>query len=230
MPDGSILFSDIANGTINQIAHDGKVTTLLRGLDEPEGIVVLPDGALIVAEQGKNRLVHFRPNTGQPVTPWLQLENKTGNAGVDGIVRDSASGDIIVPDSPNGRVLRVSADAKSVRVIATGLLRPTGVAIDRDGSLIVADENANAVLHIRADGRFESLGHFATPDDVVVDAVGNIFVTSLGDDSIRMIDARDGTVRLVASIRNPQGIILDVSGNLVVAEAGLNRIVRLTIH
>ncbi|MDE3092095.1 MAG: hypothetical protein KGJ80_22195, partial [Chloroflexota bacterium] len=56
MPDGSILFSDVGNGTINQIARDGKVVTLLRGLDAPEGIVVLPDGALIVAEQNKNRL------------------------------------------------------------------------------------------------------------------------------------------------------------------------------
>jgi sugar lactone lactonase YvrE len=230
MPDGTILFSDIGNGTIDQMGADGKVTTLLRVLDEPEGIVVLPDGALIVAEQGKNRLVHFRPNSNQPATTWLQLENKTGNAGVDGIVRDAATGDIIVPDSPNGRVLRVSADAKSTRVIATGLMRPTGAAIDRDGSLIVVDENANAVLHIRADGRSELLGHFATPDDVVVDAMGNIFVASLGDDSIRMIDAHDGTVRLIAHIRNPQGIILDASGNLVVAEAGLNRIVRLAIH
>ena len=139
-------------------------------------------------------------------------------------------GTIIVPDSPNGRVLRVSADAKSTRVLATGLLRPTAAAIDPDGSLIVADELANAVLHIRADGHFESLGHFATPDDVVVDAVGNIFVASLGDNSIRMIDARDGAIRLIASIRTPQGIIVDTSGNLVVTEASLNRIVRLTIR
>jgi streptogramin lyase len=230
MPDGTILFSDIGNGTINQIGADGKVTTILRGLDEPEGVVALQDGALIVVEQGKNRLVHFRLNTGQPVTTWLQLENKTGNAGADGIVRDAATGDIIIPDSPNGRVLRVSADAKNIRVLVTGLLRPTGAAIDRDGSLIVADENANTVQHVRANGHFESLGHFATPDDVVVDGAGNIFVASLGDDSIRMIDAHDGAVRLVANIRDPQGIVVEADGNLVVAEYGLNRIVRLAIH
>ena len=236
MPDGSILFSDVGNGTINQIARDGKVTTLLRGLDEPEGIVVLPDGALIVAEQNKNRLLHFRPNAGQPATTWLTLENKTGKPGVDGILRDPATGDLIVPDSPNGRVLRVSADAKSVRVIATGLVRPTGAAIERDGSILVADEYGNAVLRLRADGRAESLGHFTTPDDVAIDAAGNIFVASLGDNSIRMtkvtsvIDARDGAVRLIANVRNPQGIIFDTEGNLVVAETGLNQIVRLRIR
>ncbi len=230
MPDGTILFSDVGNGTINQIAADGKVMTLLSGLDEPEGIVVLPDGALIIAEQKKNRLLHFRPNSGQPATTWLELENKTGKPGVDGIVRDPATGDIIVPDSPNGRVLRVSADAKSIRVIATGLVRPTGAAIERDGSIIVADENGNAVLHVRADGRFESLGHFAMPDDVAIDSAGNIFVASLGDNSVRVIDAHDGAVRLIATIQNPQGILVDAGGNLVVAEFGRNRIVRIKIR
>jgi sugar lactone lactonase YvrE len=244
MPDGSILFSDIGNGTINQIARDGKVTTLLRGLNEPEGIVVLPAsrGALVIAEQDKNRLLLFRPGSGQPATTWLALENKTGNAGVDGIARDPATGDLIVPDSPNGRVLRVtkvtsvSADAKNVRVIATGLTRPTGAAVARDGSVIVADEYGNAVVRLTVDGRAESLGHFVTPDDVAIDADGNIFVASLGDDSVRMIKvtsvigATGGAARLIANVRDPQGLIVDADGNLVVAEAGLNRIVRLKIR
>ncbi len=160
----------------------------------------------------------------------MELENKTGKPGVDGIVRDPATGDIIVPDSPNGRVLRVGADAKSVHVIATGLVRPAGAAIERDGSIIVADENGNAVLHVRADGRFESLGHFATPDDIAIDSAGNIFVASLGDNGIRVIDAHDGAVRLVATIQNPQGILVDAEGNLVVAESGRNRIVRIKIR
>ncbi len=230
MPDGTILFSDIANGTINHIARDGKVTTLLRGLSEPEGIVVLPDGALVVAEQNRNRLVLFRPNSGPPATTWLQLENKTGKPGVDGIARDPATGDILVPDSPNGRVLRVSANAQSVRVIATGLVRPTGAAIEHDGGIVVADEYGNTVQRVRADGRVESLGHFATPDDVAIDAAGNIFVASLGDNSIRLIDAHTGAVRLIATLRNPQGIVVDADGNLIVAEEGLNRIVRLKIR
>ncbi len=60
-------------------SRDSRVATLLRDLEEPEGIVVLPDGALIVAEQDKNRLLHFRPGSGQPAKTWLALENKTAS-------------------------------------------------------------------------------------------------------------------------------------------------------
>lgn len=229
LPDGEILFSDVGNGTINRIALDGKVTTVVRGLVEPEGIVVLPDGSWIIAEQGKNRLVRFDPKSNQTVT-WLSLPNKTGKAGVDGIVRDAASGDIIVPDSPNGTVLRVSADGKSSRVIATGFARPTGADIERDGSIVVADENGGAVKRIRADGRIEKLGRFSTPDDAVVDSVGNIFVVSLGDNSVQRIDAQTGAITLIAHVQQPQGIVVDADENLIVTKASLNRILRIKIH
>jgi sugar lactone lactonase YvrE len=145
-------------------------------------------------------------------------------------VRDPGTGDIIIPDSPNGRVLRVGPDGKNVRVLAGGMVRPTGADVERDGSILVADEYGNAVKRIRANGPVESLGHFATPDDVVVDAQGNILVASLGDDSIRMIAARTGAVSLVVKARGPQGLILDRDGSLIVAESGLNRIVRVRLR
>ena len=230
MADGSILFTDVGNGTVNQIHPNGQVTTILRGLEEPEGIVVLPDGSLIIAEQKKNRLVHFRPNSGASPTLWLALENKTSSPGVDGLARDPGTGDVIIPDSPNGRVLRVGPDGKNVRVIATGMVRPTGADVERDGNILVADEYGNTVKRIRSNGRVESLGHFATPDDVVVDAQGNILVASLGDNSIRRIDARTGATSLVVQARGPQGLILDREGNLIVAESGLNRIVRVRLR
>lgn len=230
MPDGSILFSDIGNGTVNQIHPDGKVTTLVRGLLEPEGIVVMPDGSLIIAEQNKNRLVRFRPSSGQPFSVWLQLENKTNQAGVDGIARDPGTGDLIIPDSPNGRILRVNADGKNVRTIATGFVRPTGAAVDTDGSIIVADEFGDAVKRIGTDGRIQTLGKFSTPDDVVVDSAGRIYVASLGDDSLRMIDGQTGRTSLIATLRGPQGLALDQNGNLIATEPALNRIVRAQIH
>lgn len=231
-PNGTLYFSDTGKGTIEQLNPNGTASVVVSGLVEPEGIVILPDGNLIVVEQGKNRLLLVHP--GQPPAVWLALENKTGQAGVDNLIRDPKSGDLIIPDSPNGRILRVTME-KQVKVIATGFVRPTGVDVEGDGSLIVADEFGNTVKRVHADGRSESLGRFAEPDDVLVDRDGNIFVASLADNSIRRItrvgiSAAAGASALIATIYNPQGMVLDAEGNLIVAEPGLNRLVRLIIR
>src|SRR5579885_2274765 len=53
---GRLIWGDLARGTV--LAFDGRrVLTLASGLSVPEGIVPLPDGTLVVAEQGRDRLV-----------------------------------------------------------------------------------------------------------------------------------------------------------------------------
>ena len=115
--NGSIYISDVQDQTIKEYTQDGKLQTLLSGLSEPEGMVVLPDGSLLIAEQGKNCLVHYDPTT-KALTLFLALHNTTGQDGVDGIAYDSKTQTIIVPDSPNGTVLRVSLDGQTVSEVA----------------------------------------------------------------------------------------------------------------
>ncbi len=225
MPDGSILYSDESGDSVRRILPTGQVMTLVRGVEAPEGIVVLPDGSLLIAEQRRNRIVHFEP--GKPLTTWLSLRNSGGGLGVDGIARDSRNGDIIIPDSPNGRVLRVDAQGKNERVIASGLIRPTGAAVAPDGSLLIADETGDQVYRLLSGGRTESLGRFAMPDDVAVDANGNVFVASLADNSIRTIDAQTRTVRLMATVQGPQGIAIEPDGSVIISEPARHRLLRL---
>jgi sugar lactone lactonase YvrE len=225
LPDGSILFSDESNGTVGRVVPGGPVTTLVRGLEAPEGIVPLPDGSLLIAEQRRNRIVGFQP--GHAVTTWFALQNSRGGLGVDGIARDPKSGDIIIPDSPNGRVLRVDANGKNERVLASGFARPTGADVAPDGTILVADETGDQVYRVQADGRKESLGHFALPDDVVADAEGNVFVASLADNSIREVDARTHTARLIATVQGPQGIVVAADGSLIVSEPARHRLLHI---
>ncbi len=230
MPDGSFLFTDEGNGTLNRVMANGLVIPLVAQLQVPEGIVLLPDGNLLLVEQGKNQVLLMRFNSDQPLSPWYRLTNNTRQEGVDNIARDPASGDIIIPDSPNGRVLRVTADGQTTRVIATGLGRPVSAAIEADGSILIADETAKAVKRLRPDGTLQSIGTFATPDDVVVDRAGNIFVVSLDDGTVNMVDPKSGRATLLATLHAPQGIAVDADGNLIVTEATANRIVRIRIH
>src|SRR5213595_3002507 len=62
-PQGHLLFSDFYNGTISRLNANGSVTVLATGLAGPEGIVALPDGTMIIAEQRTNRILALAPAT-----------------------------------------------------------------------------------------------------------------------------------------------------------------------
>jgi len=226
--DGSILLSDVSDGTIRQYTPDGRISVVLSGLNEPEGMAFLPDGSLIIAEQGKNRLTRRDPSSGN-LTPFLSLQNHTNNLGVDGILWTGS--ELIVPDSPNGKILSVTPDGLTVRQIAAGFARPTGAWMESTGDLLIADENGDAVFRVSADGTFRKVADFSVPDDVIQDGSGNIFVTTLGDDAIHLLKAQTGEdVILVSGLKDPQGIIFDAGGNLIVADPGNHRLLKVVIH
>jgi sugar lactone lactonase YvrE len=232
-PDGSLYLSDVAEGTVSRYTPDGRLRVVVSGLSAPEGIAALPDGSLVIAEQGKNRLVRYDPQT-RALTPFLNLENKASALGVDGIVLDArppAAATLVIPDSPNGRLLRASLDGQAVTEIARGFVRPTGAWVEAGGSLLVTDENAGTLDRVRPDGRLEKLADLPVPDDVVEDGAGNIFVATLGDGAIHVIPAgaRQASV-LVAGLAGPQGMILDADGNLVVTDPGHHRLIKLVIR
>ncbi len=232
-PDGSIYISDVVQGEILRYETGGGFQPVAAGLDEPEGMVFLPDGSLVVAEQGRNRLVRINPGGGPP-TQFLLLHNSTGQPGVDGIALDQhppGPASIIIPDSPNGVVLRAGLDGKTVTETARGFARPTGAWVEPDGSILVVEENGNALDRILPTGEVEKLASLPTPDDVIEDADGNIFVNTMGDGAIHLIRADTGLdAILVSGLSDPQGIIFDAQGNLIVTDAGHHRLIRIVIH
>lgn len=228
MPDGSILVSDVGDGTIRRYGLDGRLQVVLSGLNEPEGMALAPDGSLVIAEQGANRLIRYDFGS-QRLNPFLNLPNHTANAGVDNIAGDANR--LIVPDSPNGTLLEVSWDGSIVRQLASGLRRPTGAWLEADGNILLADEYGNAVVRLHADGALEKLADLSVPDDVIEDASGNIFVITLGDNAIHVILAGQSLdLVLLDGLGQPQGMIFDSGGNLVVTDPGHHELIRVLIH
>jgi sugar lactone lactonase YvrE len=221
--DGRLLFTDITKGTLSLLLADGSVQVLAFGLSEPEGIVVQNDGRILVAEQGRNRIVAVDPQS-HAVSQWRAFPNRTANAGIDGIGPQLSSGEVVVPDSPNGVVWRVSADGKTSTQIAAGMVRPVGAAIDAGGRIFVADEGNTLWVLDPAKHRFVTL---PTPDDVLVGRDGHLFVNTLGDNAIHELDAQGHQLNVLRGIAQPQGIALDGADNLYYTEFNSGRIDRV---
>jgi hypothetical protein len=217
-PDGSVW---VASETANVILHlDGALHTLRTVTDPrgPEGIIVVADGTLLVAEQNANRVARFDPRTGV-FTTFLALTNRTANAGVDGLGIDNATSRLLVPDSPNGTLLAVPLSGGAATVLARGLGRPVAAWAEPDGSILVALENAPGIVRVDASGRVTSIGHLDDLDEVI-DYHGLLYVADLRGGTFRAVDPRTGNDRiLVTGSPQPQGLLLRPDGRFLLADS-----------
>ncbi len=232
---GRLLFSDEINGTISRLNADGSVTVLLVDRAGPEGLVVKPDGPIIFAEQDTNRMVSLAPGAKTPVVLHT-LPGTPSNAsckrGVDGIAFDPTTNTIIVPDSPIGKVYRMSLDGKSFTLLASGMIRPVGAGVDNQGNIYVADECGGAIWRITPTGKTTRIGGFGMPDDVVPDGYGNVLVIDLQPSihALMRLNLATGKRETLASqgFIEPQGLAVDARGNIYVADEYANIIMKYT--
>ena len=222
---GRLLFSDFYNGTVSRVNSDGSVTRILSGLAGPEGLVVLADGTLIIAEQHPNRILSLAPGAHLPVV----LRNLPGTPstaqckdGVDGIAFDATTQTLIVPDSPVGKVYRMSLDGKTLTLLASGIVRPVGAAVDAQGTIYVADECGAAIWSITPAGKTTRSGGFGMPDDVAFDQHGNILVIDLQPSihALVRMNLATGRREILASrgFIEPQGLVIDTHDDIFVSD------------
>ncbi len=229
---GRLLFSDFYNGTVSRLNADGSVTVLISGLAGPEGIVVLSDGTMIIAEQRTNRILSVAPGSKSAIV-LRTLPGTPSTAqckdGVDGIALDPTTNTIIVPDSPIGNVYRMSLDGKILTLLASGIVRPVGAAVDAQGTIYVADECGGALWTISTTGKLTHMGGFGMLDDVAFDSHGNVLVTDLKPSIHALIRVRLTTGKhetlASAGFIEPQGLVVDANDDIFVSDDYANIIV-----
>ncbi len=121
----------------------------------PSGLCAVTDRRIAVADSGNDRVVVYE----------LDDARRSGVArriyhGLDrpAQVCTLPGGDLAVSEPSTGRVLRLTPDAANDpsaqhRVIASGFVRPRGLVVDRDGSLVVTDAGADRLFRVLPDGR-----------------------------------------------------------------------------
>jgi DNA-binding beta-propeller fold protein YncE len=109
-----------------------------------------------------------------------------------------AAGRLLVADTGNDRVAIYEVSGAQAKLVGElkGLSGPEGVAVARDGRVIVTNTRG-ATLSVFRDGRLERSigsrgsrdGEFANPHDVEAAADGSFYVVDSGNDRVQVFDA-----------------------------------------
>jgi DNA-binding beta-propeller fold protein YncE len=128
--------------------------------------------------------------------------------------------------------------AEPVPQVAAGELRePRGVAVTKDGNVLVCDFGNNRIQEFGRDlravrqwgGLGEAAGQFKQPCGIAVDTDGQIFVADTWNQRIQIFSPEGRFLRQwTAGFYGPRGIAVDATGTVFVADTGQNRIVRFS--
>ena len=239
----NLYATDYPNQAIRKITPDGTITTVAGGngqgytgdtgqakaaqLRFPEGIAVDGAGNLYIADTGNN-LVRKVGLDGVITTVAGAYNN--GNAGYSG---------------DGGAATKASMNS------------PYGIAVDGAGNLFIADlwnrrirkVDSNGIITTVAgngtygfsgDGGPATSAQLANPNNVAVDAVGNLYISDYLNSVVRRVDASgvittvvgigpcpypwnacytgDGGPATSAAIYDPSAVVVDSGGNLYIAD------------
>jgi trimeric autotransporter adhesin len=165
------------------------------------------------------------------------------------IAQSDNSGNYRIRKISNGTIATVAGGGANTGdgglAISASLARPTGVAVDMNGNLYIAESGANRIRKV-SNGTITTVAAIDSPWHVTVDSNGNLYVTQPNDATAQSISA-SGTVIVIAGdgthgysgdggpsrgaeMDRPSGIALGSNGPIYISDAttGIARVRQLT--
>ncbi len=205
-------------GTANFAAYgDGGAAAAAR-LGGPVAIARDASGNLYIAEQGADRIRKVASN-GQ-ISILIGDSSQIGSP--SGIAAD-AFGNVYFSDTANNRVARVSAGV--VSTVIGNLKGPSCIRTAADGSLFICETANDRVLKVTPSGALLVAANVTKPAGLAVANDGSFYVSS--GQQVLQISASGASTVVAAALSSPAGLAINSSYELLIAEAGKNRVIKL---
>ncbi len=108
---------------------------------------------------------------------------------------------------------------------------PTGIAVDSNGNVLVADTGNGRIEKFPPNGTFvTSMGQFQAPSGIAIDSAGNIYVSEIGSKHRIQKLRPDGTfiAEWAPGLYGPRKIAIGPDDSIYVVDSGRNRIVKFS--
>lgn len=236
---GNIFIADTGNHRIRKVDPQGNITTVAgngTAINNPGSGAALGDGG--------------QATSASLFGPESVAVDAAGNL----FIADALHRRVRRVDAVTGIITTVAGNGGSGFTGDGGpatdaqINAPRGVALDATGNLFIADNQNNRIRRVEAgtgiittvvgngawgfagDGGPATAATLAEPNDVAVDAAGNLFIADMFNHRIRRVDAGTGTITTLAggdgSLNSPNGVAVDAAGNLFIADSSNHRVVR----
>jgi DNA-binding beta-propeller fold protein YncE len=213
----------VSTGSHGVIAHLSSAGAAMASYNEesPTGVVALPNGNVLFADQSADRIVELNTST-LATSTFLQLTPHAGQPNVEGLGVDPADSLLLVPDTAQGQLDSVPLAGGEATVLASGIAQAVDAAIG-PGSVIEVSSSSLLPGLVSV----PQAGGVATPYKTVGLHLGAVVVSGLliyftAPPSKRVYafnPATGNTAVLVTAIPDPLGLGLLGNGDLVVSDA-----------
>lgn len=255
--DGSLYISDFGanqvyrvttNGTLSLIAGNGAAgfsgvgtSAVMAELNAPAGLAVDQSGAVYVADSGNNQVRKIY--NGVIITVF-------NTPGPTGVALDASGMVYIAATSYFGTLLQSIAGVSAARDLT---LDAKGDIYATSGAYVLEAPISGNVTTIAGSGNSQNYGgdggqataaQLNSPSSIVMDSSGNWYIADTANDRIRMVtpagvistiagtgaagSTGDSGPALDAELNSPQGLAIDSSNNVYIADTGNNEVRKIT--
>lgn len=255
------------NGTITTFAGNGRPNFLGDGgpaassaLNQPQAVAVDASGNVLIADTNNSRVRRIVAGVINTIAGNGQFK-VAGDGGpataatlnVPAAVALDAAGNLYISDTGAHRIRRVAPDGIISTFAGNGLgysgdggaataawlNRPSGLAFDSPGNLLIADAGNGRIRRVdrlgvittvagggtasgsAADGGPATNASLNAPQGIAVDSRGNMYIAEALSGRVRVVNPLGVISTLGFSFLFPAGVALDSAGNLYVTQQAL---------